>query len=187
MKDYSKGKIYIIRNNCNNLVYIGSTTQTLSKRMVGHRSIVNCSDNPLYVAMRELKVKNFYIELLENCSCSNQEELRKREGEFIRQYKSNIEGYNVIIAGRNIKEWYNDNKELVLSKSKEYRSKYPEKRKKIEKKYRDSHKELVSQNRKLYHEKNKEHRNEKIICECGKTIYRRHKNRHLKTKYHNSV
>ena len=31
-KDFSKGKIYCIRNNIDDEIYIGSTTQPLSKR-----------------------------------------------------------------------------------------------------------------------------------------------------------
>ena len=35
---YRKGKIYCIRNHINDDIYIGSTKQTLSKRMSKHRS-----------------------------------------------------------------------------------------------------------------------------------------------------
>ena len=36
-KDYKNGKIYCIRNNINDDIYVGSTTQPLSKRMALHR------------------------------------------------------------------------------------------------------------------------------------------------------
>ena len=36
-KDYSNGKIYCIRNNIDKQIYIGSTCQSLSKRMAYHR------------------------------------------------------------------------------------------------------------------------------------------------------
>ena len=36
-KDYKNGKIYCIRNNINDDIYVGSTTQPLSKRMAQHR------------------------------------------------------------------------------------------------------------------------------------------------------
>ena len=35
--DYSKGKIYKIVNDIDNMVYIGSTTLSLNKRMAYHR------------------------------------------------------------------------------------------------------------------------------------------------------
>jgi len=47
-----------------------------------------------------------YYELYENYSCSNKEELCKKEGEVIRQFK-NDENYNCLnylIAGRTDKE-----------------------------------------------------------------------------------
>ena len=36
-KDYKNGKIYCIRNNIDDNIYVGSTTQPLSKRMALHR------------------------------------------------------------------------------------------------------------------------------------------------------
>ena len=36
--DYRNGKIYIIRNHCNDLVYVGSTTQSLSRRFSKHKA-----------------------------------------------------------------------------------------------------------------------------------------------------
>ena len=40
-RDYTNGKIYCIRNNVDDDIYIGSTTQALSKRMAKHRSNIN--------------------------------------------------------------------------------------------------------------------------------------------------
>ena len=36
--DYKSGKIYCIRNDINDEIYVGSTTQSLSQRMAKHRS-----------------------------------------------------------------------------------------------------------------------------------------------------
>ena len=84
-KDYNNNKIYCIRNNINDMIYIGSTTQPLSKIMGEHRnniSCVKCKNYKLYETMREFGRDNFFIELLENYECKNLEELRKREGYF---------------------------------------------------------------------------------------------------------
>ena len=43
-KDYKNGKIYCIRNNITDDIYIGSTTQPLSKRMVCHRDAAKHKD-----------------------------------------------------------------------------------------------------------------------------------------------
>ena len=37
-KDYSQGKIYRIINDINDYIYVGSTTEKLSRRMCRHRS-----------------------------------------------------------------------------------------------------------------------------------------------------
>ena len=102
-KNYQNGKIYGIRNNVDEDIYVGSTTQTLSKRMAKHRidMIGNKKDRKLYSKMNELGVENFYIELIENCPSENLEQLRKREGHHIRE----IGTLNSLIAGRSKKEW----------------------------------------------------------------------------------
>ena len=46
--------------------------------------------------MVDVGLDKFYIELVENCSCENKEELRTREGFFIREMGT----LNSCIAGR---------------------------------------------------------------------------------------
>ena len=64
MPDYKNSKIYTIRCKTDEtLIYVGSTTQPLCKRMVEHRSKHNKeNDNnytkPLYIKMREIGVEN---------------------------------------------------------------------------------------------------------------------------------
>ena len=62
-KDYSQGKIYVIRNHCNSMVYVGHTTQALSKRFSYHKKDMNkdARKGKIYTAMRELGRENFYI------------------------------------------------------------------------------------------------------------------------------
>ena len=57
--------------------------------------------------MHELGVKDFYIELIEFYSCNDSYELRAREGYYIRE----IGTLNKQIAGRNINQYKEDNKE----------------------------------------------------------------------------
>lgn len=65
--DFQNGKIYIIRNKVNDLTYVGSTCQSLSKRMAQHRR--DSKNNKLtgvklHNLMKEIGVDNFYIELI---------------------------------------------------------------------------------------------------------------------------
>ena len=111
IQGFSNGEIYIIRNNINDLIYIGSTCNSLlSKRFGEHRTQLNnkaCMNYKLYQAMREYGRYNFYIELLEDYKCERREQLRQKEGELIREYKPEL---NTNIPGRSINEYRESNK-----------------------------------------------------------------------------
>ena len=78
--DYCNSKIYQVLNNVTNDVYVGSTTQPLSKRLGFHRLCSKTKKNPLYECMRKNGADNFYIELIESFPCKSKEELLQREG-----------------------------------------------------------------------------------------------------------
>ena len=88
MKDYSKGKIYCIRSYQTDMVYVGSTIQSLSRRLVEHRNgykrYLNGKYN--YVSSFEiLKYEDCYIELIKLYPCSCKSELDREEGKYIRE------------------------------------------------------------------------------------------------------
>lgn len=86
MLNYQNGKIYTIRCRDNqNLIYVGSTIQPLSKRWGKHKqdSLNNKSNRLLYQTINN-EWDKWYIELYELCPCNTLEELLKREGEVIR-------------------------------------------------------------------------------------------------------
>ena len=80
MPNYQQGKIYSIRSRSRpELIYIGSTTQPLSKRMVGHRApSYKCSSKEI------INVGDSYIELIENFPCADKYELCARENRHMR-------------------------------------------------------------------------------------------------------
>jgi hypothetical protein len=110
---YHGGKIYTLRSHLTDKIYIGSTCQSLSRRKVLHKS---AKSNEI------AKLDDFYIELLENFKCENKEQLRKREGELIRENKDKC--VNIRIDGRTPKEscknWENNNKEHRKEYKKEW-------------------------------------------------------------------
>lgn len=198
IKNYENSKIYIVRNTENDKVYIGSTTQSLSKRMAEHRwklsnkQVERCR---LYVAMKQLGVSKFYIELIEEFPCSNRERLLAREGYFIREFKSHIDGYNMKIESRTKEEqrdydkkryevnkeqnqerhrkYYKDNKEHLIEQAKQN--------------YENNKTQRVEQ-AKLYRVSNREKIKEKesaiVECECGLKSTKKHLERHKKTRRH---
>ena len=166
-KDYSQGKIYCIRNSINDDIYIGSTCQSLSRRMSQHRSNLkhgNIGGVKLYKKMNELGREHFYIELLEEYPCENVIQLTKREGELIREHQSTL---NSIINGRTKKEYYEENKqkfkeyyEQNRDKKLEQVRKHYEQNKdaklKYAKHYRNENKEKIQDKIKIYYDENKE-------------------------------
>ena len=148
MKDYSKGKIYIIIDNDNiSLPYIGSTIQLLRERLGKHKSRKTCS------CMDIINRNNFKMEVLEHYPCNNEEELKTREQYWIdkidccnkrkaiqtieerREYEKKYREDNKEHIKNTCADWYVKNREHALKRDKEYR----EKNKYIRKEY---HKQL---------------------------------------------
>ena len=73
---------------------------------------------PLYIKMKEHGVEHFYIELIEEHPCENGEQLRKREGYYIRE----IGTLNKTIEGRTRKEYREENRERIRARHTEYRA-----------------------------------------------------------------
>jgi group I intron endonuclease len=101
--NYQNGKIYKIVNNQNNIVYIGSTANTLCKRMYGHKGDSkkeSCNDRTFYKAVNQIGVENFKIILIKNFPCSDRNELTAEEYRILREMRDNGEQlYNEMIDG----------------------------------------------------------------------------------------
>ena len=171
-RDYSKGKIYIIRNTVNDLTYIGSTCQTLARRMIQHRSATKNNKQQhykLYQAMNEVGKDAFYIELIEDYPCQTLDELLKREGEKIKEYEGKL---NQSISGRSKKEYRQDNKEKLAEKSKQDYQENKEKRRETKKLYRETNKEKAKE----YQKKNYKANSERIL-ERNRQNYHKNKDK----------
>ena len=164
--DYINGKIYTIRSYQTDDIYIGSTTQTLTKRLSKHKSDFKRWKKGTYhyVTSYELiKYNDVYIELLELCPCSNKMELFRREGELIRSMdciNKNVNGRTDKERKEYIKEYkkeyYQENKEKIKIKSKEYRAVNKDKIYEHTKEYYQENKEKIKEYKKEYYQENKE-------------------------------
>lgn len=77
MPDYKNGKIYRLICDNTGLVYIGSTCQTLSRRLSRH--LCDYNKGMRKSSARIIEGGNFKIFLIENYPCSSNEELHSRE------------------------------------------------------------------------------------------------------------
>ena len=118
---YHNGKIYKITDIGYNKCYIGSTTEELSQRMARHRAdfkqFLRDGKRPYirsYDLFNEYGVENCKIELIQYFPCDTLQELRKKEGEYIKD----IECVNKLVAGRTKHEWHEDNKDKIKEQKK---------------------------------------------------------------------
>lgn len=93
------GYIYVIKNNCNNKVYIGQTRTSLKQRWNEHVRESKKDDYILYRAMRKYGIENFYMEQLDVCDVEMLDEL---EISYIKYFNSTDDrfGYNMSLGGK---------------------------------------------------------------------------------------
>jgi GIY-YIG catalytic domain len=117
MAGYQDGKIYAIRSNLTEKVYIGSTIRTLRERFSGHKSASKkCSSKHI------IQYPDAYIELIENYPCNSQTELELREGAITRSTANCV---NQVVIGRTMKERDEHSKKMEEL----YRIRYVQKKK----------------------------------------------------------
>ena len=79
---YNNGKIYKIVNNVDDMVYIGSTCLSLSKRKHLHKTEQVSGKSPnrrLFLHIKKYGWDEFDIYLVEQFSCHTKDQLRQRE------------------------------------------------------------------------------------------------------------
>jgi len=155
MPDYKQGKIYALRSYKTTMIYIGSTTQTLSQRLGGHMRCYKCwlnNTGKYRLSFEIIKQGDCYIELIEYADCKTRAELLKKEGEFIRKMKC----VNTQIPGRDLKQYYIDNKKELSNKGKKYYEKNKERISQRHKEYRERNKNKEKKRHVLYREKNRD-------------------------------
>ena len=184
--DSLQGKIYAIKSNQVDDIYIGSTCDTLNKRFINHKSAYKkyLIDGKKYTtAVEILKHSDAYIELIELYNCGSRKELTKREGEFMIKFNS----INKCIGGRTRKEHYDLNRDKINATKKLWIEKNKEKVDETLKKYKELNKTRIVEYQKEYDKnrrlekrdelnlKSKEYyeQNKKAISDVSKEYYKK--------------
>jgi hypothetical protein len=142
MPNYSNSKVYVLKSNQTDNVYIGSTVkQYLSSRLSAHKYDYKkfLKNESSYMSSFEiLQYNDCYIEILELVNCSCKEELQKKEKFFINNYTNCINNYmnnnrliqktatNIFKEPQRIeykKKNYEENKERYVNYKKDWYSK----------------------------------------------------------------
>ena len=172
-RDYSKSIIYKLCCKDPNItdIYIGSTIN-FKKRKYDHKW--NCNNNIEKNKKYNLKIykfirdnggfENWTMIMLEQYNCNNKKELQSRERYWIEELKSSL---NSEIPTRTKQEYYEDYKDKILEKQKQYRL---ENKDKIKQHY------INNKDKKL------EYKNQKVNCDiCNSIVNRNNLARHKKT------
>ncbi len=175
-------------------LYVGSTKQKLSTRMVKHRGDCMCKKNRLlYTAMRVNGLDFSYV-LLESYIVSCRDDQMKWEQKWIDKIQPNlnkIRAYNTSEDTKRMwKNYYENNKEGVLKKHKIYRDEHKSEAKVYHKQYKKEHKNELNVKNTEYRKKNRAEINrkrrevEQVECECGITMNKYSLPQHRKSKTH---
>jgi len=172
--DYKNGKIYKITSDSYDKIYIGSTCQSLSKRMTTHRADYNqfLKNNRKSLTSFELiKLGNAIIILIEDFPCERKEQLHARERYYIELNKDIC--VNKYIPTRTDKEYRNDTKEKIRERMNKYNQINKEKK-------AEYYKDHYQKNKEKLKNIGKQH----IECICGSYICKYAKSKHIRSKKH---
>lgn len=172
-RNYQQAKIYCIKVNTEEeyLPYVGSSCKRLlSQRMNQHRQDFNkWKINPekydflsSFTLFEKFGIENCFIELIELFPCNCNDELRKKEREWIEK-----------------QECCNKVKRVIITEEERV-----EKWKKCSKIYYKIHKDKINEKNKIWREEHKEQIKERYVCDCGVESLLWNKARHNRSKKH---
>jgi len=168
--DYSNCCIYKIEHIENeSLIYVGHTTN-FKQRKAEHKNTCNNEKNTrfnlkLYTMIRLNGGWEMFVMIeVEKYPCNDKREAAKRENELMKELKSTMNKIKSFRTNEEIleehrqreRQRYQENKEEIIIKKKEYREKNKDKIKETRKKYREDNKEKIATREKEYREKKKE-------------------------------
>jgi hypothetical protein len=177
--NYANGKIYKIEclTGEPDDIYIGSTTKEfLSQRLASHsyeykrfKNGTRLSKTSSYELFDKYGIENCMILLIESFPCNNKDELRAREGFYIKSIKC----VNKLIPGttaqQSVKNYHTNNKESIIA---------------YKKQYHENNKEILNKIKKEHRNTNIEKYMKKTDCLCGGKYTHENKMCHFKTILH---
>lgn len=172
---YKVGIVYkIFYNNDPNIMYIGSTLQSLNKRWSYHQQdyykyLINDKDNrsAIYPYFKQYDIKNFTIEEIKKYNVSDKSQLIMYEQLNINKFKpvNKINPFN-ILANEDRKNYLKKYKQENKEKIKIYCHERYKNNKEYFEKYASENKDRIKEYKKQLYQKNKEKVAEKAKETC---------------------
>ena len=178
MADYTKGKIYRLVCNTTGQQYIGSTTQSLSQRLGGHKKDYKCfltgKKTNQVSSFSILSENNCEMILIEDFPCENKNLLERRERYFIEtmkcvnkvkpaRTKEELKEYDQKYRQKNqekikeqVQKYNQEHKEEIKEYIQKYQQEHKEKIKEYQQKYEQEHKEEIKEQKQKYRQEHKE-------------------------------
>lgn len=128
MVDYGKAKVYKLVNKGGDELgdmYVGSTCETLSKRLKGHRAAARMGrPAPVYHWIRDIGPENVQIIWIADIPCQNSEQKRAKEQEYIDELKPSLNRRRAYLTREErlaglrvcVRAHYAANREKILAK-----------------------------------------------------------------------
>ena len=160
--DFNNGKIYKVVDNSSDMVYIGSTCNTLEMRLKQHESQYKgfkLGKTRNVTVFKILDNNNYKIELIKLFPCDNKKDLELEEGKIIKEYRNKkLNAVNRCIVGQTKsdygKEYYQTKKDKINTKTKEYYQNNIDKIKESKKQYYETNIDKIKESKKQYYETN---------------------------------
>jgi hypothetical protein len=161
---YLNGKIYKLIDNTNGNIYIGSTCNSLKKRLkihLNHYYEYKKKDGKCLttVAYHIIKNNDYKMELLENFPCKTKQELLNKEREYIENNKCININKPITTYQEKLdygKEYRDKNRDKLLEQKKEYWIKNRDKLVEKKKEYWIKNKDKLAEKSKKKYEDNKQ-------------------------------
>jgi hypothetical protein len=164
MSSYATGKIYKITSPYTDMIYVGSTTQSLERRMNKHKSNYK---NRTHSSKYMFDSGDPQIELIEEYHCDSKKELLLREQYYMDLYKDCIcNKVNAVFGDRKAynraymrsergievkQQWRENNKQRINEYKKTRKENYGELEKKKKKDDYEKNRERILLRKKQYH------------------------------------
>ena len=177
---YNNTKIYKLVDSVNNCFYIGSTINSLAKRLYTHKRDSDIHRNiKVYKYFNSIGWENVRIILIEEHCLSNRDQQMRAEDNVIQAHINDEKCLNSNRAQQNRKEYRQSHKHQIYEYNKEYAKNHEQQIKNYMKNYWENNKEL-KEKKKIYYEKVKE----KYTCIFGSITIKSNKLNHEKTIKH---
>ena len=198
--DYSNGKIYMLYDNTNSAIYIGSTTRPLKIRLDRHRNDYRywCNEKKGFEYCSSYNIianGNCIIVWIEDFPCNTRNELQEREQYWIDYHDGCINKFRAHSTPEQAKEqhkkWEVANAEVLKIKKKEYGKKNAVVIAEKNKIFRTENADVIRERKRAFRVANdakiKEHKNKKETCECGVEYSHANLARHLRSAQHTKL